>query len=80
MSRTSDCFAKFGASHRTHVKQMFKDTDPDVRRAALEVYEKFANEFDLMDISIIYAEGLIVNRELLDCIIKLDEKIYSQKL
>ena len=59
---------------------MLKDTDSDVRSAALAAYEKFANEFDLMDISTMYAEGEIVNTELLGCIIKLDEKFYSQRL
>ena len=59
------------------VKQMLKDTDEAVRRSAVAAYGKFANEFDLMDISTMYAKGEIVNSELLDCIIKLDEKFYS---
>ena len=63
-----------------HVQELLNDTDSDVRKAAVAVYEKFANELDLMDISTMYTEGEIVNKELLDCIIKLDEKFYSQKL
>lgn len=59
---------------------MLMDTNWYVRRAAVTVYEKFANELDLMDISAIYSKGEIINIEILECIIKLDEKFYSQNL
>ncbi|NJD53561.1 MAG: HEAT repeat domain-containing protein [Candidatus Methanoperedens sp.] len=61
------------------VKNMLKDDNSDMRRTAVSVLEKFANEEDLKEIARKFANNEIHNNETLNCIISLDEKLFSTK-
>jgi HEAT repeat protein len=73
-------FEKLGTHNDLEIiKEMLKDNDSDVKEAAVAVFEIFANEEDLKEIARKFANYEIHNNETLNCIISLDEKLFSPK-
>jgi hypothetical protein len=64
---------------RTLIKNGLSNMSEKVRGGAVAAFEKFANEEDLKEIARKFANYEMHNNETLNCIISLDEKLFSPK-